>query len=80
MNADMIISDLRERLQQRRGSYASVAKHADLSVSWISKFATGVKDDPKIKTLVALDNALSAMDADDAHTNDASADSREQAA
>ena len=58
MDAEKIISDLRERLLKVRGQYGFVARRSGLSVSWLSKFATGTKDDPKLKTLAALDSAL----------------------
>lgn len=68
MNAEKIIFEMRERLLSMRGRYGAVAEKSGLSVSWLSKFATGVKDDPKLKTLVALDSALDEMErSEDAH-------------
>ena len=64
MDADQIIAGLRNRVRSHRGRYVDIAKASGLSVSWVSKFAIGVKDDPKLRTVAALDCALSEIDKD----------------
>jgi len=59
-----MITNLRARLRERRGSYGSVAQKSGLSLSWVAKFATGVKDDPKLRTVAALDSALNDLERD----------------
>jgi len=58
MNAQKFTSDLRTRLIVQRGRYRDIAEISGLSTSWLSKFSSGIKDNPKLSTIVALENAL----------------------
>jgi len=58
MNAQKFTSDLRARLAQQRGRYGDIAERSGLSTSWLSKFSSGVKNNPKLSTIVALERAL----------------------
>jgi transcriptional regulator with XRE-family HTH domain len=61
MNAENIIREMRQRLLGCRGRYREVAARSGLSISWISQFSRGVKDDPKLRTAEALIRALDEM-------------------
>ena len=58
MDADKILFDLRQRLERQRGRLSEIGREPGLSASWISKFLSGVRDNPTIRTLEALDRAL----------------------
>lgn len=58
MSTQNIESDLRARLNARRGDWAAVAKESGVSYSWISKFVNGHIPNPGLRTLERIDVSL----------------------
>jgi transcriptional regulator with XRE-family HTH domain len=53
--------EVRELLEQRRGTWASVARECEISHSWISQFVRGKIPNPGFVTLSRLQAYLSAQ-------------------
>ena len=58
MNAQQIVSELRNRLRNHRGHYSQMCKCTGLDLSWLSKFANSRIENPTIKQLEKLDREL----------------------
>jgi predicted transcriptional regulator len=62
MTIQFDINTLRERLIAQRGRFPEIAKNAQVSHSWLSKFAAGKMRDPRIGSIERLVRALNAID------------------
>ncbi len=58
--------EVKQLLNARRGSWQQVAEAADVSYSWLSKFARGKIENPGYATLVRLQTYLKAPAAQEA--------------
>ena len=63
MQPDELIERARERLNAHRGRIMQIAESAGVSYSWATKFAQGNMDNPTIRQLAAL---IDAIDRDEA--------------
>jgi transcriptional regulator with XRE-family HTH domain len=63
MEPDQLIEKTRERLNSHRGRILQIAESAGVSYSWATKFAQGNVDNPTIRQLAAL---IDAIDRDEA--------------
>jgi len=52
------VNQLRLDLAARRHEWAKIAKHAKCSYSWIAKFENGTIDNPTVKSLERVQQAL----------------------
>jgi predicted transcriptional regulator len=61
MNIQSYIDDLRRRLRECPASRDQIALATDgaVSPSWVNKFAAGRMNNPRVDSLMALDQALS---------------------
>lgn len=64
MNIQAYVESLKARLAGCKATREDLAQASGgrLSTSWISKFASGARDNPTVATLVALDEALQAVE------------------
>jgi len=62
MDIQFDIEGLRARLIAQRGRFPEIAKTAQVSHSWLSKFAAGKMRDPRIGSIERLVGALNAID------------------
>lgn len=53
MSTDLDIQ-IRDALEARRGDWPAIARHSNVSYSWISKFVNGHIDNPGYETLKQL--------------------------
>ena len=67
MDIQTYVESLRARLAACGYTREQVSRASDgrLSTSWLSKFAAGVRDNPTLATMVALDQALRALEPQD---------------
>ncbi|MBP8282887.1 MAG: hypothetical protein KAX46_03085 [Chromatiaceae bacterium] len=65
MNIQGYIDDLRHRLRECPASRDQIALATDgvISPSWVNKFAAGRMNNPRMDSLVALEQALSQVSA-----------------
>lgn len=54
-------TELRLQLRALRGEWPGIAKHADVSLSWMSQFARGLIPNPGIQTLRQLAVAIETL-------------------
>ena len=57
-NASRLVRQLRSRLVAQRGNFPKLVRSTYLSLSWLSKFASGHEDNPRVRTLETLDKGL----------------------
>lgn len=63
MDAKTLSEATRSRLKGYEGRYSEIAQRfPDLSLSWLSKFANEVKDNPTVSSLQSLIEALDELD------------------
>jgi len=62
MKPDDLIEDTRARLAAYRGQIPRIAELAGVSYSWASKFSQGKVDNPTIRQLAAITEALDRLD------------------
>lgn len=62
MSAQELSDTTRCRLQAYEGRYTEIASRSELSLSWLSKFANGHKDNPTVGSLQSLIDVLDALD------------------
>ena len=58
MNEQTLDADVRSLLEERRGNWADIAKSAEVSHSWLSKFVRGKIPNPGYATLKRLHETL----------------------
>lgn len=65
MNLETYVEALRARLRDNPATRAgmSAATNGALSTSWVSKFASGRMQNPRVKTLIDLERAMNRLDA-----------------
>lgn len=59
MSTDLDIQ-IRDALEARRGEWPAIARHSNVSYSWISKFVNGHIENPGYETLKQLHAYLNA--------------------
>jgi len=53
-----MLERVRRMLNERKGEWGYIAKHCDVSYSWLTKVAQGVNANPTITRLERLDSYL----------------------
>lgn len=65
MNLETCVDDLRTRLREAHATQREIAQLAgpEISFSWVSKFSTGMLNNPSVASLLALEKALDRVSA-----------------
>jgi transcriptional regulator with XRE-family HTH domain len=70
--SETTITSIRDRLLGHKGNYPEIGRRADLSYSWLSKFATGERGKrPSFELITRLSRVLDEMEAEAAPPPDA---------
>lgn len=79
--SEVTVESIRERLVKRQGSYPSIAARAEVSYSWLQKFANGERGKrPEYESVAKLVKELDRLDAEEAETSEGSTNVQEKPA
>jgi hypothetical protein len=62
MEPQALADSLRARLRQHEGRYAEICRSHRISYSWLTKFAHGAAENPRVESLQRLHAALAAYE------------------
>jgi hypothetical protein len=64
-----LVDETRQRLVKFHGRYPEIGRMANLSYSWLTKFAQGRAMNPTMRNLEPLQRALDTLEAAETQTN-----------
>jgi transcriptional regulator with XRE-family HTH domain len=75
MEPQALADSLRTRLRQHEGRYIEICRDHGISYSWLTKFAHGAAENPRVESLQRLHDALAHYDTPPPPTDPPPADS-----